>query len=198
MVSLMLVLTLAAAVPAAAREEAADRPFGLARDCPAGTPKARKYDEATFTTALAALRKRTDVIPRAWALQPAALGRQLPAHPRPVRPAGRVRGRGGAARARRLRAGEGARRAAVRAPRKGHGKEVELLERLDPAEPPHRGGRGSRVRRLSVSRRAAPRPDRRAPRARRAPPSRRWRRTTARARRRPASRCRAAARRTVP
>jgi hypothetical protein len=68
MVSLMLVLTLAAAVPAAAREEAADRPFGLARDCPAGTPKARKYDEATFTTALAALRKRTDVIPRAWAV----------------------------------------------------------------------------------------------------------------------------------
>jgi len=66
--TLILLLSLAGAAPAAGRDDFADPLPAFARECPAGKPKKRNYDDATFAAAVAALRTRTDVVPRAWAV----------------------------------------------------------------------------------------------------------------------------------
>ena len=68
----LALLLLAGPAPVAAADVVADALPAFARECPPGKPKKRKYDDATFAAALAALpalrAKHPDWTPRAWAV----------------------------------------------------------------------------------------------------------------------------------
>lgn len=70
MLTLALVVSLAGVAPAADESaHAADALDAFARECPAGKPKKRKYDDSTFALALEKLRTtKPEYTPRAWAV----------------------------------------------------------------------------------------------------------------------------------